>query len=481
MAKSELLLQHPYASGGAQTPFGPVCWATACHGYEEGMPLNGKAREVLEQWGVEANQDALCWRVYPWGVFAGIADGAGSYTNSGLAALWLMHQALSSDPSSYDLATILSMASENTWKSLLSRGRQYSQGATTGLLTEVIIGEDGRGQAHCVWVGDSRLYVLREGELYPISRDDCWLLEQVEQGRLSSEAARRIDQAEFKSDLTYREYQRFERRNGTRLLFAGSQSEIHYESVDLALGDLLVLMTDGVSDNFPEALIKATLNNSLVAGLNPAFELVLAAQGYASEHLEDARYVRERLRVGNYDNIRGGRFIRAKPDDMSAITVLMRQPAAIEAPSRRGVSRSGRGRSQTEREGRRSIGDFLSRSLQRSQRVSDEDNDGSEVVTGLGLAALLDSGEVRSGDFARLSLRSGGTRLVEVMGLTDGGRVAVIEFMPDEKPTSCRVNTVPPLVPTYLAEKSDVRTANKVLWKCRDQEVIAARRNFGLR
>ncbi|MGE5812970.1 MAG: PP2C family protein-serine/threonine phosphatase [Acidobacteriota bacterium] len=80
-------------------------------------------------------------------------------------------------------------------------------------------------------VGDSRIYLLRGGELRQLTLDHSWVEEQVRAGVMDARAAR----------------QHPWRTVGTRALSGGEDPEIDVADVPLKAGDRLLLCSDGLS------------------------------------------------------------------------------------------------------------------------------------------------------------------------------------------------------------------------------------------
>jgi len=79
-------------------------------------------------------------------------------------------------------------------------------------------------------VGDSRAYLLRNGRLQQLTRDHSWVAEEVARGALTPEEAR-----------THR------RRNlVTRAIGTSPQIEVDVMTLDLEVGDALLLCSDGL-------------------------------------------------------------------------------------------------------------------------------------------------------------------------------------------------------------------------------------------
>jgi serine/threonine protein phosphatase PrpC len=97
--------------------------------------------------------------------------------------------------------------------------------ATTA--SAILLGEKHACVAH---VGDSRVYVLKDGELHQITHDHSWVEEQVRAGTLSPSAAR----------------QHPWRNVVTRALSGGDDPEVDVTEITPASGDRYLLCSDGL-------------------------------------------------------------------------------------------------------------------------------------------------------------------------------------------------------------------------------------------
>jgi serine/threonine protein phosphatase PrpC len=108
--------------------------------------------------------------------------------------------------------------------------------------TLVALLEDG-DSVHLANVGDSRAYLLREGELTQVTVDHTLVQELIDEGRLSPEDAERHPQ----------------RSMITRALGVDHEVEIDLFTYKLQLGDRLLLCTDGLSGVLEPAKIRNVL------------------------------------------------------------------------------------------------------------------------------------------------------------------------------------------------------------------------------
>lgn len=105
-------------------------------------------------------------------------------------------------------------------------------------------------------IGDSRMYVLRHGELQQVSRDHTWVQDEVDAGRLTARGAARHRLSHIL----------------TRALGAGSADKPDFVAGTLLPGDLVLLATDGLTGMIGDRLIRRILSAGtslpeMVAGL----------------------------------------------------------------------------------------------------------------------------------------------------------------------------------------------------------------------
>jgi serine/threonine protein phosphatase PrpC len=113
--------------------------------------------------------------------------------------------------------------------------------ATTA--SAVLVGPRGASVAH---VGDSRVYVLREGHLDQITHDHSWVEEQVRAGTLSPTAAR----------------QHPWRNVVTRALSGGDDPEVDVTEVSPQKGERYLLCSDGLFTVVPDSRLAELLGQT---------------------------------------------------------------------------------------------------------------------------------------------------------------------------------------------------------------------------
>ena len=95
-------------------------------------------------------------------------------------------------------------------------------------------------------IGDSRAYLLRDGELHQISKDHSWVEDAVDQGVITREQARTHPN----------------RNVITRAIGLDQQPQIDTSVMPLADGDLLLLCSDGLNSMIPDEDIHRILTGS---------------------------------------------------------------------------------------------------------------------------------------------------------------------------------------------------------------------------
>lgn len=124
-------------------------------------------------------------------------------------------------------------------------------------------------------VGDSRIYLVRDGMIHQVSTDHTWVQEAIEQGTLTPEQARAHPNAHV-----IRRYLGSSQEvvPDTRLRLHNDESDLHArgnQGVSLSPGDLLLLCSDGLTDLVNDTEILASL---MTRSLRDALEeLVLLA------------------------------------------------------------------------------------------------------------------------------------------------------------------------------------------------------------
>jgi serine/threonine protein phosphatase PrpC len=147
------------------------------------------------------------------------------------------------------------------------RARAAAQGPGTVIASTVVALFVYGGDFGCLWAGDSRLYLLRDGKLRRLTTDHSRVQELVDAGRLSSE------QAAVHPD-----------RNVVTQAIGGGRFLLGVRAGNVHAGDRFLLCSDGLTNMLSDAEI--------------ARELTAAAPQQAAERLRDLVLAR-----GAIDNV----------------------------------------------------------------------------------------------------------------------------------------------------------------------------------
>jgi protein phosphatase len=221
----------------------------------------------------DRNEDSIL--TDPSGVLWAVADGMGGYGNGDVASdIVIDCLAQISDEADPGPALVARLKDANA--RVLERQRMPGMGRMGSTVVAVLIS---RAVAHVAWAGDSRAYLLRGGRLRPLTRDHSVVQEMIDRGELSPEDAERHPESHMV----------------TRAVGGGAELEVDQISVPLAVGDRLLLCSDGLTRCVYEQTVEALLRDASSA--------------------EDAcqKLMREALDSG-------------APDNVSAIAVLIGNP-----------------------------------------------------------------------------------------------------------------------------------------------------------
>ncbi|MFZ1596913.1 MAG: Stp1/IreP family PP2C-type Ser/Thr phosphatase [Anaerolineae bacterium] len=228
-----------------------------------------------------------------------VADGMGGHNAGEVASQMALSELqrvyfsdASPDPQAA-LAQSLQAANQAIYQLSRADARQMGMGTTVAMAVvrnqEIFISN----------VGDSRVYLIRSGQISQVTRDHSWVEEQVRAGVLTPEQAHSHPQ----------------RNIITRALGTGPSVEPEFYTGAMQLGDILVLCSDGLTGHVADAEIL------LLAGENPPR---VAAQ----------RLIELANERGGSDNITA-LVVRAEPPGASV-------PGAAPVPGKGPVNRPSR-------------------------------------------------------------------------------------------------------------------------------------------
>jgi protein phosphatase len=135
------------------------------------------------------------------------------------------------------------------------RGVAEARGITIGSTVAALLAMDGRFV--CLWSGDSRIYLVRNGSISQISRDHTEVQELLDRGMISPSEAKA-----------------WPRRNViTRAIGVSDEIVVDFNQGEILPGDVFVLSSDGLTAHVSDAEIEAAV---LSAGPQAACENLLA-------------------------------------------------------------------------------------------------------------------------------------------------------------------------------------------------------------
>ena len=197
----------------------------------------GKLRELNEDYVVAmqlgGGEGESCTLRYA----AAIADGMGGHNAGEIASRTAVDTFLDSlhgvawtpDNGSAEDAVVRAFRAAD--KAVLACGRSSpeNEGMGTTLTGLVVVGNE----ANIAHVGDTRAYLVRNGSIRQLTRDDSWVADQVESGAMTEEEA---GSSQHRNLLS-------------RALGTKADLPIHTYREALAEGDFLVLTTDGLHNS----------------------------------------------------------------------------------------------------------------------------------------------------------------------------------------------------------------------------------------
>ena len=173
-----------------------------------------------------------------------VADGMGGHLAGDVASSTAVDVILSrsetasaEDPQT--LADLVRSANSAIWDKAHNDPTLRGMGTTCTL---VLLNED---RAHFAHVGDSRAYLLRDGQLRQVTEDHTLVARMVKEGRLQPEEAEHHPQ----------------RSIITRALGVDANVEVDLDSLQLQAGDRLLLCSDGLSSMIDHESIESALRD----------------------------------------------------------------------------------------------------------------------------------------------------------------------------------------------------------------------------
>ena len=174
------------------------------------------------------NEDAFCARPEQ-GIWC-IADGMGGH-EAGEVASAMVADAVAGITAQADLQTTVNAIQAAVLRVNIQLTEELTLGLQNQVMGSTVVAVAIAGdECACLWAGDSRLYLYRDGCLYQMSRDHSVVEELIEQGVIEAEEAASHPQ----------------RHVITRAVGADPELELDMISFTLQAGDVLLLCSDGL-------------------------------------------------------------------------------------------------------------------------------------------------------------------------------------------------------------------------------------------
>ena len=176
-----------------------------------------------------------------------VADGMGGRASGAVASRitvdtvhysFISEMELASDPSEA-LSNALKAANKAVWAEAASKPELRGMGSTC---VAVAVRGDRAFFAH---VGDSRIYLMRDGKIRRLTEDHSFVAEKVRSGEITEEQAR---QSRFRNVIT-------------RAIGIEADAQPAVGSVELSEGDVILLCSDGLTGPVPDARIAEILSS----------------------------------------------------------------------------------------------------------------------------------------------------------------------------------------------------------------------------
>jgi serine/threonine protein phosphatase PrpC len=190
------------------------------------------------------NEDA-CLAMPELGLWA-VADGMGGHEAGDIASQMIV-EALQQTPVPPNWPDFLHSVREALYdvnRRLREESAQRYQHRTIGSTVVVLLAHG--DQCACLWVGDSRIYRFRDGQLEQLTRDHSHVQELVDQGLLSPEEAHRHPLANVI----------------TRAVGSSDDLQVDEVTHELQVGDVFLLCSDGLNKTVNDEEIARLLAHS---------------------------------------------------------------------------------------------------------------------------------------------------------------------------------------------------------------------------
>jgi serine/threonine protein phosphatase PrpC len=201
----------------------------------------------------KVNEDACLYAETAHGHLAVVCDGMGGHQGGREAsqtAVAKIAEGVRGAPAGAVPAEVLGASIRTAGQVVHELGRQIPIEARPGTTCVAVLIYDGKAEiAH---VGDSRLYLVRDGELHQLTRDHSMVQQMLDAGALSEAQA-----------LAHPDANRITRALG---MFPTVNVEMRPAPLALAAGDVLLLCSDGLTDMLDERDLLSAVRETIDGG-----------------------------------------------------------------------------------------------------------------------------------------------------------------------------------------------------------------------
>ncbi len=212
-----------------------------------------------------ANEDAVL--ALPELNLWAVSDGMGGHKNGAFASATVT-EALAALDAGLSPAELMQGAREAIFAAhdTIQDESKRSGGATIGATVVVLLVAG--GHFACLWAGDSRLYLLRDGELTRVSRDHSLVADLVEAGRLTDAEAEAHPHANVI----------------TRAVGVGESLELDKRRSTVAPGDRFLLCSDGLTKYADDLYLRHVLLSEPIETVSDTL-LAAALEGGGADNI----------------------------------------------------------------------------------------------------------------------------------------------------------------------------------------------------
>ncbi len=189
-----------------------------------------------------------------------VADGMGGHADGHVASRTLCHalEQIPPMPTLVALEDAVQSAVANTNQALRSRAASRSPGAVIGTTVAVLMIHS--GYAVCAWCGDSRVHLVRDGEVFLLTRDHTLVQELLDRGEIDQAAARTHRSAHVVA----------------RAVGVSRAADLDRLAIEVRAGDRFLLCTDGITRYVAVAELAGMVGDDPMATVREAVDLAQA-------------------------------------------------------------------------------------------------------------------------------------------------------------------------------------------------------------